>query len=223
MKEIFADAGYWIAMLDRSDELHQRARAVTGQLASCRKVTTQMVLVEFLNFMGRSSEHKRKLACQMVERLESSLGARDARKECYYFLASRKVVHFNNLHEAGCVYLDSIGMTKDTHILEGLLPHRRQGMKRSVKLVSAGILAALVVSMAIVAGHLYSRVGVLETSMAVQVEVNDELIDKLGGIEEFLDYQYQINEEAIEFDKGTIRRFQSIEVRVGKIEEELGE
>ena len=72
MREIFADAGYWIAVLDRNDELHERARSVTGQLASCRTVTTQMVLVEFLNFMGRAGEHRRKLASQMVERLENS-------------------------------------------------------------------------------------------------------------------------------------------------------
>jgi len=72
MREVFADAGYWIAMLDRNDELHERARTATGQLASCRTVTTQMVLVEFLNFMGREGEHKRRLACEMVERLEDS-------------------------------------------------------------------------------------------------------------------------------------------------------
>ena len=72
MTEIFADAGYWIAVLDRDDELHERARSVTGRLASCRTVTTQMALVEFLNFMGRAGEHKRKLASEMVERLESS-------------------------------------------------------------------------------------------------------------------------------------------------------
>ena len=32
MREIFADAGYWIAVLDRNDELHERARSVTGRL-----------------------------------------------------------------------------------------------------------------------------------------------------------------------------------------------
>ena len=72
MREVFADAGYWIAMLDRNDELHERAMAVTRELASCRTVTTQMVLVEFLNFMGRAGEHRRRLGCQMVERLEHS-------------------------------------------------------------------------------------------------------------------------------------------------------
>ena len=72
MREVFADAGYWIAMLDSNDELHQRARAATGELASCLTVTTQMVLVELLNFMGRAGERKRRLACRLVERLENS-------------------------------------------------------------------------------------------------------------------------------------------------------
>ena len=72
MKEVFADTGYWIAVLDRNDELHERARLTTAQLASWRTVTTQMVLVEFLNFMGRAGEHKRGIACRMIERLENS-------------------------------------------------------------------------------------------------------------------------------------------------------
>lgn len=72
MKEIFADTGYWIALVDRDDELHEQARSATGQLASCLTVTTQMALVEFLNFMGREGEHKRRLAALMVERLERS-------------------------------------------------------------------------------------------------------------------------------------------------------
>ena len=48
MREVFADTGYWIAMFDPSDEMHERAMTVTARLGLCRIVTSQMVLVEFL-------------------------------------------------------------------------------------------------------------------------------------------------------------------------------
>ncbi len=47
MRTVFADAGYWIAMLG-NDKLTGRAREVTNQLGQHRIVTTQMVLVEVL-------------------------------------------------------------------------------------------------------------------------------------------------------------------------------
>ena len=50
MITVFADAGYWIAMYDRQDELHQRARQVTYELSQISIVTSEMVLVEFLNY-----------------------------------------------------------------------------------------------------------------------------------------------------------------------------
>ena len=66
MDAVFADAGYWIAILDPSDELHQRARLVTGQLGSRRIVTSEMVLVEFLNAMSKLGEYDRRRAVGTV-------------------------------------------------------------------------------------------------------------------------------------------------------------
>ena len=66
MYPVFADSGYWIAILDPSDELHQRAQLVTGQLGSRRIVTSEMVLVEFLNAMSKLGELDRRLAVGTV-------------------------------------------------------------------------------------------------------------------------------------------------------------
>ena len=66
MYPVFADSGYWIAILDPSDELHQRAQLVTGQLGSRRIATSEMVLVEFLNAMSKFGEHDRRLAVGTV-------------------------------------------------------------------------------------------------------------------------------------------------------------
>lgn len=70
MEVVFADAGYWIATLYPDDELHQKARLVTEQLGPHRIVTSQMVLVEFLNFMSKLGQHNRLLASNAVRGLQ---------------------------------------------------------------------------------------------------------------------------------------------------------
>ena len=72
MREVFADAGYWIAMLSLRDELHAKAVTATERLGAVRMVTTRMVLVEVLNFMAGAGEYGRRLASGMVDRLERS-------------------------------------------------------------------------------------------------------------------------------------------------------
>jgi uncharacterized protein len=54
LKTIFADTGYFIAVLNHRDQLHERAIAASKALGSFRLVTSEMVLVELLNdFAGR--------------------------------------------------------------------------------------------------------------------------------------------------------------------------
>lgn len=69
MRVVFADAGYWIALWNPRDPLHQRALAVAATLETAAVVTTQIVLIEALNFMARMGEFRRRFAVQMVQRL----------------------------------------------------------------------------------------------------------------------------------------------------------
>ena len=71
MTVVFADAGYWIALLHTSDRLHARARSVAAGLGSATIVTTHMVLVEVLNHFAGTGERRRSLAVQMVRDLEA--------------------------------------------------------------------------------------------------------------------------------------------------------
>ncbi len=71
MRTVFADASYWIALLDARDELHRKAEEITGQLGSFRIVTTEMVLVEFLNAMGGLRSDIRARASGLVTALKS--------------------------------------------------------------------------------------------------------------------------------------------------------
>lgn len=65
MRTVFADAGYWIALLNPRDELHKRAETVARQLTPFHLVTTEMVLTEVLNFA--TNRGARKLAADRVK------------------------------------------------------------------------------------------------------------------------------------------------------------
>ena len=69
MRIVFADTGYWIAVINPDDELHESAGNVAERLGEFRIVTSEMVLVEFLNFMGRQGEYKRRLAVETLREI----------------------------------------------------------------------------------------------------------------------------------------------------------
>ncbi len=69
MRIVFADAGYWIALLDPSDMLHQKALITTSGLGECRIVTSEMVLVEVFNHMSRFGERLRRAATDLTDTL----------------------------------------------------------------------------------------------------------------------------------------------------------
>jgi uncharacterized protein len=55
MKKVFADTGFWIALFYRDDQYHQNAIKLSRQvtLEKISIFTSEMVLVEFLNFFTR--------------------------------------------------------------------------------------------------------------------------------------------------------------------------
>lgn len=48
MKTVFADTGYWYALLNPKDQLHSKALSVSKTLGQVRIVTSEMVLDELL-------------------------------------------------------------------------------------------------------------------------------------------------------------------------------
>ena len=71
MRLVFADTGYWIATLDPRDGLHEKAQVVTEQMGLIQILTTEMVLVELLDFFSGRGEHHRKLAAETVKGLRT--------------------------------------------------------------------------------------------------------------------------------------------------------
>ncbi len=52
MRRVFADAVYWVALAHRKDQWHARAVQVSQQLGAAAFVTTDEVLIEFLNYFS---------------------------------------------------------------------------------------------------------------------------------------------------------------------------
>ena len=72
MSEVFADAGYWIALVLPSDQLGERAEIVGSALGDMTIVTTQMVLIEVFNYAGRRGPQARLAAVNLWRQIENS-------------------------------------------------------------------------------------------------------------------------------------------------------
>lgn len=72
MSDYFGDAGYWIALIDGADELHESASRYERLIAveNSRVVTTQLVLNEVLNPRSGTTRRQRQAAVALVERIE---------------------------------------------------------------------------------------------------------------------------------------------------------
>ena len=62
MNEVYADSGYWIAMLNRHDQWNLAAVRATQQTRGRGIVTSEMVIVEFLNGVARYGAQSRSQA-----------------------------------------------------------------------------------------------------------------------------------------------------------------
>ena len=72
MRIVFADSGYWIALLDNRDSLHSRALALSGKSIADQLVTTSLVIVEVFNFLSTRGEHMRLRAVEWARSIHST-------------------------------------------------------------------------------------------------------------------------------------------------------
>jgi len=72
MPVVFADAGYWIALVDERDSLHQHAQRATQRRERLSIVTTEMVLVEVFSHMARGGAGNRRKASGMLAALRAN-------------------------------------------------------------------------------------------------------------------------------------------------------
>jgi predicted nucleic acid-binding protein len=72
MRAVFADTDYWVALLHRPEQLHERAEQVSSSLGHIRIITSEMVLVEVLSILGSRGRAIREGACEAVQRLRQN-------------------------------------------------------------------------------------------------------------------------------------------------------
>jgi predicted nucleic acid-binding protein len=72
MKIVFADTGYWIALLNSQDSLHQKAREIDERMKiqETRIVTSELVLIELLNYFSRRYTSMRMQAANLVIQIQ---------------------------------------------------------------------------------------------------------------------------------------------------------
>jgi uncharacterized protein len=70
MRTLFADTGYWIALLNPHDDLHPKATSLSRNLSPVHIVTTEMVWVEVLNDFCDRGTFFRQTAVNFVKRLD---------------------------------------------------------------------------------------------------------------------------------------------------------
>ena len=69
MDDVFADACYWIAILNEGDSLHELAMLLSDNLGPRHVVTSELVLVEVLNFFAEWGPEKRRGAVVLAQTL----------------------------------------------------------------------------------------------------------------------------------------------------------
>ena len=72
MTSVFADANYWIALLNPLDDLRSNVESLSPKLKGVRIVTSEMVLVEVLNGLAGKGPKLRQAAIRLVEELRKN-------------------------------------------------------------------------------------------------------------------------------------------------------
>ena len=72
MNIVFADTGYWIALLDRQDMLHSKAVKLTIALAETQICTSEMVFTEVLSHFAKRGNFFRQAAAALIQSAQAN-------------------------------------------------------------------------------------------------------------------------------------------------------
>jgi len=109
MRVVFADTFYWIAIANPNDAWHEKAKSLSKALSPFRIVTSDEVLVEFLNFLtGRGSALRAK-ALQLVRSILTNANIQVCPQTRDSFLAG--LAHYENRPDKDYSLTDCISMS----------------------------------------------------------------------------------------------------------------
>jgi predicted nucleic acid-binding protein len=72
VKLVFADTNYWVALISPNDQWRGPAHAAAASLRDVRLVTTEVILIEVLNFFAKHGQEARLRAASATEEILSS-------------------------------------------------------------------------------------------------------------------------------------------------------
>ncbi len=68
MKIVFADTGYWIALINKKDSLHKKARQVTLKMNPMKIMTSEMIFSELLDSFSKQSLFLKQAIFNLINR-----------------------------------------------------------------------------------------------------------------------------------------------------------
>jgi len=72
VRTVFADTGYWVALVNPHDDLHQEALNTSRSIGPVFIVTSESVLTELLNDFGQRGPELRRAAATLVDQLKKN-------------------------------------------------------------------------------------------------------------------------------------------------------
>lgn len=72
MRTVFADTGYWIALINPNDNLHSKAREITQTLYPLKIITSEMVFVECLNAFSDKGTWLKQSMIKLIHRSKNN-------------------------------------------------------------------------------------------------------------------------------------------------------
>ena len=118
MSRVFADTGFWFALANKADGLHQVAKQLREQHKSSTIVTTDECLVEFLCQMRAPHHKKLALGLLNVIRLTRQVVVKEQSRTSF----DLGLVEYAKLHDKSCSLVDciSFNVMREENISEAL-------------------------------------------------------------------------------------------------------
>jgi len=76
MKRVFADTNYWIAITNRQDNLHLAAMTARKNIGQSIIITTDEVMVEYLNFFSKHGSMIRTTTLTLIQKIRKDPNTR---------------------------------------------------------------------------------------------------------------------------------------------------
>ncbi len=118
MTRVFADTGFWFALANKADGLHQVAKQLREQHKSSTIITTDECLVEFLCQMSAPKHKKIALALLKVIRSTKQVVIKEQSRSSF----DRGVEQYEKLDDKSCSLVDciSFNVMREENIYEAL-------------------------------------------------------------------------------------------------------